>query len=93
MFKKINPLNIHKARRLDFCPPGFETVNIEPGYNLVKAIDEWIFDNTTGRYFIGNTVNCDTGPIKSKLKVGFEKSSEMSYFMLACPHLKYNRYN
>jgi hypothetical protein len=68
-------------------------VAIETGYNIAKAIDEWIFYNTSGRYFVGKIVECDEGPIRQKIKIGFEKSSEMSYFMLACPHLKYNRYS
>jgi len=88
--KKINPLNVLKARRVEFCPPYFETTYIDPGYNIAKAIDEWIFYNTSGRYFIGSSVD-HTGPLKQKIKIGFEKSSEMSYFMLACPLLKYNR--
>jgi len=91
--KKVNPLNVHRARRVEFCPPYFETVAIETGYNIAKAIDEWIFYNTSGRYFVGKIVECDEGPIRQKIKIGFEKSSEMSYFMLACPHLKYNRYS
>jgi hypothetical protein len=91
VLKKINPLNVHYARRTDFCPPYFETVNIEPSYNIAKALDEWIFYNTSGRYYIGSSVDCESGTIKTKIKIGFEKSSEMSYFMLACPHLKYNK--
>lgn len=87
--KKINPLNVLQARRLSFCPPYFEIVDIETGYNIAKAVDEWIFYNMSGRYYIGLSLGYEPN-VHQRLKIGFEKSSDMSYFMLACPHLKYN---
>jgi hypothetical protein len=91
VLKKVNPLNVHRARRVDFCPPYFDSVDVELSYNIVKAIEEWIFYNTSGRYYIGYTLDANSSPIRQKLKIGFEKSKETSYFMLACPHLKYNK--
>jgi hypothetical protein len=87
---KVNPLNVLEVRRLEFCPPYFESIIITPSYNLNSAIDDWIFSNLTGRYYIGPAIGTDqsTG-LKQKLRIGFETSKEMSYFMLACPHLKY----
>ena len=89
MLKKINPLNVHRMRRAEYCPSHFETITIEIKYNLIKAIDEWIFFNAHGRYYVGNCIELDSNKKKSKIKIGFERSSELSYFMLACPHLKY----
>lgn len=90
---KINPLNVIEARRVEFCPPYFETVVINPSYNLNVAIDEWIYNHLSGRYFMGPSIEEATGTsssgFKQKLKIGFENPSELSYFMLACPHLKY----
>lgn len=86
---QVNPLNVLKVRRVEFCPPYFETVQIDPAYNLARAVDEWIFYNLSGRYFIGTSVDARDGAIKQKIKIGFEKPSELSYFMLACPLLKY----
>lgn len=88
----INPLNVLEVRRVDFCPPYFETINISPAYNLAKALDEWIYENMSSRYYIGDTVEATEGsPLRQKLKIGFENPSELSFFMLACPLLKYNK--
>jgi hypothetical protein len=52
---------------------------------------EWIEHNMAGRFYIGSTLELDDqSNIRSSTKVAFEKLSEMSYFMLACPYLKYN---
>lgn len=90
---KINPLNVLEARRVSFCPPYFNSATFLTRYNLEKAINEWIYDNLTGRYFIGKTITLDPKVNNQKLsiKVAFENPSEMSYFMLACPLLKYNK--
>lgn len=89
--KRVNPYNVFNMRRTEFCPPHFESMLLTPTYNINKALDEWILYNLSGRYFIGADIDCKDGPIKQKVKIGFEKSSELSYFMLACPLLKYNR--
>jgi hypothetical protein len=89
--KKANPFNVFDMRRAFFCPPHFESVTLTPTYNINKALDEWILQHLSGRYYIGTEVDCKDGPIKQKVKIGFEKTSEMSYFMLACPLLKYNK--
>jgi hypothetical protein len=87
---KINPLNVVDIRRVEYCPPYFETVEISPNYNLLRALNDWIFENMSGRYYIANTAAyVENNPIKQKIKIGFENPSELSYFMLACPHLKY----
>jgi hypothetical protein len=89
---KVNPLDVFDLRRVDFCPPFYNTVNIDPGYNLVNALDEWIYQNLSGRYYIGPCVDLDNdGNIKKRVKVGFETEREMSFFMLACPFLKYTK--
>jgi len=70
MVKKdsVNPLNVLDARRVDFCPPYFESTTISPTYNLAKALDEWIYENLSGRYYIGNAVDLDGArPFKSKI--------------------------
>lgn len=88
---KVNPLNLFEKRRVEFCPPYFESITINPSYNLLKAIDDWIYDNLSGRYYLGKTIDLEeiSSSIKSKYKIAFEDPKEMSYFMLACPHLKY----
>ena len=88
--KQPNPLNIHYKRKLDFLPSFFETTNIKQRYNLVDSISKWIEGNLKGRYYVGEkwiTVNDRT---EKRIVVGFEREKELSYFALACPHLKYD---
>lgn len=55
-------------------------------YNLTEAMSTWVHDNLKGRYYIGSTIDQN---YKAVLKIGFEEPKELSYFMLACPLLKY----
>ena len=87
---KVNPLNVFKARRTEFPPSHFEYTDIPLQYNLQEALIKWIDKNCKSRYYIGKNVFLDNdNKIQTGLKVGFEESKEMSFFMLACPHLKY----
>lgn len=88
---KINPYDVLQIRRVDFCPPHFATANFARRYNLEEAIDMWIQQNLKGRFFIGQNVELDdNNSYKNVYTIGFEEQKELSYFMLACPHLKYN---
>ena len=88
--KKANPLNVLEIRTVEFCPPYFETLTLNTRYNLVESLKEWIHHNLSGRYYIGQSVNLDNkNSISIVVKIGFEEKKELSYFMLACPHLKY----
>ena len=88
--KKLNPLNVLDIRKVEFCPPYFETVTLNIRYNILDALKEWIQHHCTGRYYVGQTVSLnETDSIAIVIKVGFEEKKELSYFMLACPHLKY----
>ena len=93
MLKKIktNPFDILGIRRLNFCPPDFETVNLPRTYNIETAVSEWINDNLSGRYFLGENVTLSKAAdsIPGIYTVGFEETKELRLFMLACPHLKY----
>ena len=88
---KVNPLEVFGVRRVNFCPSYFEDVTINTRYNLSDAMVSWIDENLSGRYYIGKAVNLDEqNKISQVTRIGFEKESELSYFMLACPHLKYH---
>jgi hypothetical protein len=91
---KINPNNLLKTRKLDIIPEYFETVDIDYKYNTIDAVDKWIYHNLSGRYAICKTVNICTEKTNrsydQKVRIGFEKEKEASYFLLACPLLKYN---
>ena len=87
---KINPLNIFDIRRTEFPPNHFDYAYIPIKYNLQDALEKWIIQNLKHRFYLGKDVVLDeSNKISSCLKVGFEDSKELSYFMLACPHLKY----
>jgi len=87
---KINPLNVFDIRRVDFCPPYWESMIIPQKYNIQKALEEWVHTNLKGRYYINKEVVYEEEqPLSSKVKIAFEESKELSYFALACPLLKY----
>lgn len=75
-----NPLAVFNMRRLDFCPPHFQTMS----FTLVcdeRIILNWIYEHTEGRFFFG------TGPSlienwRFSMCVSFENHSELSYFSL-----------
>jgi hypothetical protein len=91
---KINPLNVFEMRRVKFCPPHFESTTVALTYNMSKALEAWIDEHTRGRYYIGtrldsNIFDGSKGRVKYSTVVSFETSKDLSYFLLACPYLKY----
>ena len=88
--KKPNPLNVFNIRKVKTAVPCFEYVNLPISYNLEGALDNWINSNLRNRYYIGRKITLDNdNKLKQIITVGFEENRDMSYFMLACPHLKY----
>jgi len=88
--KKPNPLNLFHLRQLKVAPGHFEYIIIPMRYNLQDSIARWIVDNLKGRFYIGKTLDVDTSnQLGTMLQIGFEEPKELSYFTLACPHLKY----
>ena len=86
-----NPLDVLEVKQAKFLPPHFETVNIPLKYNLEKGLANWLHKHIKNRFFIGKNVSLDNeNKIVHVCTVGFEENKDMSYFMLACPHLKYN---
>ena len=88
--KEPNPLNVFDVRQCVFAPPHFEYMNIPMTYNLEQSIVKWVDKNLKHRFYVGKNVSLDTkNKLTNVLTVGFEEPKEMSYFTLACPHLKY----
>ena len=88
--KEPNPLNFFKLRKLNRLPPHFEFISVPLTYNLQSTIEKWILYNLKGRFYVDRNIDLDsTDTIHSVIKIGFEDGKEMSYFTLACPHLKY----
>jgi|TARA_B110000971_G_scaffold123197_1_gene126197 hypothetical protein len=88
--KTPNPLNVFQARQVKSAPPHFEYVNLPMKYNLEDSLIKWVKQHLKHRFYIGKNVNLDSdSKLTQVLTVGFEETKDMSYFMLACPHLKY----
>jgi hypothetical protein len=89
--KEPNFLNLFGSRKSKTIVPYFEYISIPYTYNIEESLNKWIVKNLKGRYFVGKTVDVlpQTNTVETLMKVGFEDSKEMSYFMLACPLLKY----
>jgi hypothetical protein len=88
--KKPNPLNVFGVRQVKSAPPHFEYVNLPMKYNLEESLVKWIKQNLKHRFYAGKNVTLDEdNKLIQVLTVGFEETKDMSYFMLACPHLKY----
>lgn len=78
-------------RKLKNPSPHLDYITLRLSYNLETAIDKWILEHCKGRYYLGKTLELRDSKLDYRLiKVGFENKKELSYFTLACPHLKYN---
>ena len=87
---KIHPNDYFKVRRLKHQPPHLATIDLNQRYNLEQAIQNWIELKLKKRYFLGKTIGLTTeDKVEQVLRVGFEDPKELSYFVLACPLLKY----
>jgi|TARA_B110000495_G_C22544641_1_gene330009 hypothetical protein len=88
--KKPNPLSVFKIRKVKTVIPYFEYVNLPVKYNLEDSLAKWIDEHLRKRYYVGKAITLDSdNKLSQVITVGFEETKEMSYFMLACPHLKY----
>jgi hypothetical protein len=57
---------------------------------MKEALEKWIELHLKSRFYVGKSVVVDhENKLTYSLRVGFEEPRELSYFMLACPHLKY----
>jgi hypothetical protein len=86
---KPNPLNFLDLRRVHFPARHFHFTTLEK-YNptLVKKIDEWIYSNLNGRYYVGQDIALDrTNTIVYVTKIGFEQEKEISFFLLSYSNL------
>lgn len=92
MNRKINPLNVLDCREVPDPPPYFHYHHLDVKYNLTEAIREWIYENLRYRFYIGETLVLENNQFKIKTKIGFEEPKELSFFLLACSHLKYTNH-
>ena len=87
----LNPLDVLNRRELKVLPPHFSKIKISDGDLFDNKIKNWISTKLKGRYCIIKTPAIDPGGnLKSATFVAFEDQKELTYFMLACPHLRRN---
>lgn len=86
---KPNPLNFLDLRRVKFPARHFHFTTV-PRYNpsQLKKMDEWIYNNLNGRYYIGQGIGLDhNNSVIYTTKIGFEQEKEMSFFLLSYSNL------
>jgi hypothetical protein len=87
----INPLDILNCRKLSYIPGHFAKMHLSEVNFLGREISSWIQNRLKGRYSIANMPAVDKdGKLKTATFVAFEDQKELTYFMLACPHLRRN---
>lgn len=85
---KINALNALGLRKVNFPAVHFRYMSL-PKFNpsMVKVLDEWIYENMNGRYYIGSSLDLIDNSIVYTTRIGFEIEKEISFFKIACPHI------
>lgn len=87
----VNPLNILKKRELSTMPPHFAKIKCgtEGIFDNEHDMKNWILTKLHGRFAMVKlpAISADS-KIKSVRYVGFEDHKELTYFMLACPHIR-----
>lgn len=85
---KINVLNALNVRKSTF-PAYHFTYTFIPKVtaNLVQKLDDWIYENLNGRYYIGTCIELVDNNIVYCIRLGFEHEKEISFFKIACPHV------
>jgi len=89
--KEINALELLGERKVDFLPLHFSKFKLSDKDFFIENIENWIRSKLRGRYFLKKfpSISSD-GKLKNSLFVGFENQSELTHFILACPHLRRN---
>lgn len=84
----LNPLDVLQQRKLRTIAPHFSSLGISDT-ELFDGVEEWVKTKLKGRYYICKKPTIDkSGNLRSSCVIGFEDQKELTYFMLACPHLR-----
>ena len=89
---KINPLNVLGCREVGDPPPHFHYLNIDLKYNMVGSLKQWVYENLRSRFYLGESLQLCNNHFVIQIKIGFEEPKEASFFLLACPLLKYTNH-
>jgi hypothetical protein len=84
-----NPLNVLGLRELNFMPKHFDQIELttDQVWSFEKHLDDirrWIYNSLSGRFAIVHDLGIVDNKLESICKIGFEQSSEKSYFCLGC---------
>jgi hypothetical protein len=86
---EINALDILNQRKLNYVPPQFAKTKVGDTEWQVNDIEKWIQNTLKGRFYLCKYPGIQNdGKMKTSVIVGFEDHKELTYFMLACPHLR-----
>jgi hypothetical protein len=87
----LNPMDVLKQRKLSILPPHFAKIKITDGELFEGNVEQWIKSKLKGRFAICGSPSINKeGSLESATFVAFEDHQELTYFMLACPHLRRN---
>ncbi len=91
MIFDLNPLEVLKIRKVATMPPHFSCIKLSDT-ELFNGVEDWVKIKLKGRYTIFKNpyYDKDSNTLKSSAHIGFEDPAELTYFMLACPHLRRN---
>ena len=80
---EVNPLSVFGLRNLDHCPPHFTRFTFDSNI-LDKTIADWIYENLTGRFYLGDEyyTHDSNGKVGIRKCAAFENPGEASYFAL-----------
>ena len=81
-------LQIAAWRELKYIPPHFFSITIPfiPEVTVQENITKWIRTTLEGRFFVGETSDLVNGKIARVYKIAFEEDTEVTRFILSCPH-------
>jgi len=85
---KVNPLNVLNLRRVQVPAVHFYYTSQASASNSTQ-LNDWIYANLKGRYFLGSGVDLYNNTIEYVVKIGFEVEKELSFFKLACPYISF----
>lgn len=87
----LNVLDVLDCRKMITAVPHFSKIMVNRVDWDSDKIEDWITSNLKGRfYLLDQPYITEEGKLKSARFAGFEDPKEITYFILACPHLRRN---
>lgn len=88
---EYNTLDLLNERQMKYLPIHFCSFQLDDGiiFSNKEQILNWIREKLVGRFAFLKSVGLDSNQkMKSSFVVGFEKPTELTYFIIACPYLR-----